>query len=68
MLPKYETAKHELQGLDKAKFLLVELEIQRKLGRPVDDNELKMLLDVPRENSEDWNKVQKRHFAIMQEE
>jgi hypothetical protein len=53
MLPKYETVKHE---------------IQRKLGRPVDDNELKMLLDVPRENSEDWNKVQKRHFAIMQEE
>lgn len=68
MLPKYEVAKHQLQGLDKAKFLLVELEIQRKLSRPVNDNELKVLLDVPGESSEDWDKIRERYFAIIQVE
>ena len=68
MLPKYEIAKNELQGLDKAKFLLVELEIRRKLGRPENDNELNALLNVPGESSEDWDQVRKRYLAIMQEE
>lgn len=68
MLPKYKLAKEVLQGLDKVKFLLVELEIQRNLGKPVDDKELKALLDVHTETDEDWEKVRKRYFAILKDD
>ena len=68
MLPKYEMAKDVLRGLDKAKLLLVELEIQRSLGKAVDDQELKALIEVNLGNDEDWSKVQKKYFSILKED
>lgn len=57
MLPKYDAAKDLLDDLDKAKFLLVALEIQRQLGQPVDDRELKVLFEVHKDSGDDWEKV-----------
>jgi len=68
MLPKYKMIKDVLQGLDKAKFLLIELEIQRSLRKPIDDKELKDLIDGYAENEEDWGKVQKKYFSILKED
>jgi hypothetical protein len=68
MLPKYETAKNVLRGLDKAKFLLIELEIRCQLEKPIRDKELKSLLELHAGSSEDWKKVQKRYYAILKED
>lgn len=68
MLPKYKTAKDALQGLDKARFLLVELEIQRKLEMPLDDKELQALLNAHPTSTGDWKKVRERYLAILREE
>jgi hypothetical protein len=68
MLPKYQTAKTALQGLDKAKFLLVELEIQRNVGKPIDDKELKSLLDAHTDHGGNWRKVKNRYSAILKED
>jgi hypothetical protein len=68
MLPKYQMAKDALQGLDKAKLLLVEVEIQHNLGNAVDDKELKTMMEVHAECDEDWNKVRRKYFSILKED
>jgi len=68
MLPKLVAAKDLLNDLDKAKLLLVALEIQRQLGQPVDDMELKVLFEVHKDSGNDWEKLKKSYFAMLQEE
>lgn len=66
MLPKLFASKDLLDDLDKAKLLLVTLDIQRELGKALDDTELKALIE--RHESDDWAKVKKKYLAILQEE
>lgn len=68
MLPKLVAAKDLLNDLDKAKLLLVALEIQRQLGQPVDDMELKALFEAHKNSGNDWEKLKKWYFAMLQEE
>ncbi|MDO1446331.1 hypothetical protein Q0590_08720 [Rhodocytophaga aerolata] len=68
MLPKLVVAKDLLADLDRAKLLLVALDIQRQLGQLMDDRELKTLVDIHLESGDEWTKVKKRYFAILEEE
>lgn len=68
MLPKLVTVKDLFNDLDKAKLLLMVLEIQQQLGQPIDDTELKLLFEVYKDGGDDWEKVKKRYSAILQEE
>jgi hypothetical protein len=64
-LPRYGIVKDELNDLDKAKYLLVILEIQRSLAQPFDDLELKELLKVYQDTNDDWRKIEDRYRSIM---
>lgn len=64
-LPRYGIVKDELDDLDKAKYLLVILEIQRSLEQPLDDTELKELLMVNKDVNDDWRKIEDRYRAIV---
>ncbi|MCX7747467.1 MAG: hypothetical protein N2645_11365 [Clostridia bacterium] len=68
MLLKLAAVKDSLNDLDKAKFLLVAIEIQVILEQAMDDIELKSLFEVHKDSGEDWEKVKKRYFAILKEE
>lgn len=67
-LPRYGIVKDELNDLDKGKYLLVILEIQRSLKQPLDDTELKELLRVNKDSNDDWRKIEARYRAILTEE
>jgi hypothetical protein len=67
-LPKYGIDKNALNDLDKAKFLLVTLEIQRALGQSMDDEELKHLLESHQNENEDWERIKNKHSNIMQQD
>ena len=64
-LSKYRIDKNLLNDLDQAKYLLIILEIQRALGQPIDDVELKNLIDVhPSGNDGDWVKIRRKYLEI----
>jgi hypothetical protein len=67
-LPKYGILKDRLNDLDKAKYLLVLLEIQRSLEQPLDDAELRALLEAHKDAGDDWRRVEGRYHAILKEE
>ena len=67
-LPRYGIDKDQLSDLDKAKYLLVILEIQRALGETLDDGELKDLLEINKDVHEDWKRVEDRYRTILQGE
>ena len=64
MLPKYSGMEANLQGLDKAKYLLVLADIQKHLGEKIKDDALKMLIEEQKEGTGDWQKIRKRHLEI----
>lgn len=64
-LPTYRIDKGQLGDLDKAKYLLVILEIQRSLAQPLDDTELKELLKVNKDLNDDWRRVEERYHSII---
>ena len=69
MISRFDVAKEVLNDLDKAKLLLVILEIQRQQGQPLDDSELKSLLKVQsNKGDEGWNRVKAKYRAILQGE
>jgi hypothetical protein len=65
MLPKYSAMAGNLAGLDKAKYLLVLADIQKHLNRNIEDLELYQLIADSREDSGDWEKIQKRLLEIL---
>lgn len=67
MLPKYSGMAANLQGLDKAKFLLIQVDIQKHLGKKIEDKELNILIEEQEEHTEDWQKIRKKHFEILKE-
>jgi hypothetical protein len=68
MLPKYSGMAANLQGLDKAKYLLVLAEIQKCLGEMVNDEALKMLIEEQKEETEEWQKIRKKHLEVTHTE
>jgi hypothetical protein len=65
-LSRYGIDKALLNDLDKAKYFLVVLDIQNKTGQHLNDNDIKALLETHKEKNEDWEKIQKKYFNIMQ--
>lgn len=65
MLPKLFASQDLLEDIDKAKLLLVALDIQRELGQALDDAELKALLES--HASDEWAKIKKRYLTILQD-
>lgn len=53
ILPKYTDMKDLLTGLDKARFLLLELDIQKQTAQPLNDGALVMLMDSQAETGGD---------------
>jgi hypothetical protein len=68
MLPKYSAFGDNLQGLDKAKYLLLLADIQKSLNKKMDDAELVQLMNDKAENNEDWEKIKKKHLEILKQE
>jgi hypothetical protein len=60
-LPKYDIDKNLLDDLDKAKYLLVMLEIQQ----PVDDTELKALLEIHKGQNAEWTRIEDKYRSIL---
>ena len=69
MLQKMHGTKHILTGLDKAKLLLVELEIAKKTNNGLNTEEIDLLLEAPTliDNEEGWSKVKEQYRLILSE-
>ncbi|HYH02497.1 MAG TPA: hypothetical protein VEC37_05310, partial [Bacillota bacterium] len=65
MLPRYSTIAGNLQGLDKAKYLLVLADMQKSLNKKIDDAELNQLISRNAGNSGDWEKIRRKHLEIL---
>lgn len=71
MLPKYAAIGGNLQGLDKAKYLLVVADIQKQLHKKIEDAQLIELIHIngnASENSEAWEKIKRKHMEILKQE
>lgn len=68
MLPKYSAIEKSLQGLDKAKYLLVVADIQKSLGNKIEDTALKNLIEEHGTDMEDWQRVRNKYFEILRKE
>lgn len=68
MLSKYAAMRENLQGLDKAKFLLTEVDIQKHLGHKAENASLEALIKANKESTGDWKRISKRYFGIINEE
>lgn len=65
LLPKLVAAKPMLTDLDRAKVLLVEMDIKRTLGLPVEEKELATLL-AAHARGEDWKRIHTQLEAMYQ--
>ncbi len=68
MLPTYSGMHGELHGLDKARFLLLLMDIRKQAGQKIDEIELQDLLKNSSNNSDDWASVKARYFEISRNE
>ncbi len=68
MLLKYESLKNQLTGLDKAKFLLLELDVYRKTGQEYHPTELVALLQGNNQDLGDWRRIAERFEEIIEED
>lgn len=68
MLPRYSAIVTDLQGLDKAKYLLVVADIQKHLSKKIEENELNLLIANNIEGSENWKKIRKKHLEILRQD
>jgi hypothetical protein len=66
-LPRFGIDKDQLTNLDKAKYLLVLLEIQRALDQPLDDLEIAALLKDNKDGGDDWSRIEKTYRSIVKE-
>lgn len=67
-LPRYGIDTTALNELDKAKYFLVLLDIQEKTGQALDDRDIKALLEIHKDENEDWKKVQEKYLSIIQKD
>ncbi|WP_343703284.1 hypothetical protein [Chitinophaga sp.] len=68
MLPKYKSMGENLTGLDKAKYLLLLLDVQKHLGRKPEDAGLVQFIRQEAENTPDWKKIREKHLEILKGE
>jgi hypothetical protein len=68
MLPKYAVAMLVLDGLDKAKLLLLYLEIRRQLQQPLNDGELIHLMETSPNGHAGWKSIRDRYQAVLRED
>lgn len=68
MLPKYAAAPGALNTLYKAKFLLLAIHIQLQADEPVNDTELKQLIEHHAGNDGGWAKIIRKYQSILREE
>jgi hypothetical protein len=64
MLPSYSAMGDQLSDLDKAKFLLLTMDIQKQSGQESNDDELKNLIRASDDRGDDWASVKARYFEI----
>lgn len=62
VLEKLLKIKKDLNDLDRAKFLLLELEINFNLHNTKNDEELKILINS--NNNDDWDKIKQKYNEI----
>lgn len=67
MLPRYSAIGSSLQGLDKAKYLLVLADIQKQLGKQIENSELNQLISN-NENSDDWRNIREKQIEILKQD
>jgi hypothetical protein len=65
MLPKYTAIGNQLEGLDKAKYLLLLLDIQKHLGRSLTAEPLAALIAQPGNDDESWQRIKKKYREIL---
>lgn len=68
MLPKYAAIGSSLQGLDKAKYLLVLADIQKHLNKRIEDAELNQLIADNSGDTDSWRKIKNRYLEILENE
>jgi hypothetical protein len=68
MMQRFSIAKESLNNLDKAKLLLVTLEIHRQLEQPTDDADLKDLIKTHGSDNDDWKQVNAKYQAMRRED
>jgi hypothetical protein len=64
MLRTYSAMGDQLSGLDKAKFLLLRMDIEKQAGQKTNDDELKKLILASDDRGDDWASVKARYFEI----
>jgi hypothetical protein len=65
MLPRFDAAKESFSDLDKAKLLLVTLEIQQQLGQAPDHDALKALLDLHEGTGDHWKRMNEKYLTML---
>lgn len=68
MLPKYMHFIDDLDGLDKAKFLLLVIDIQVHVGNIVDDHALKLMIHDNDGSGDDWNRIKLKLQEIFKKD
>lgn len=67
-LSRYRIDKSLLNDLDKAKYLLTVLDIQKKTGQMMNDTELKLLIETHQYENVDWQKIKNKLSDILQQD
>jgi hypothetical protein len=63
-LSKYLVEMTDLDAKDRAKLLLIELEIRLQLGYSIDDSGIKSLIR-DNDKDDDWEKIEQRYTEIL---
>lgn len=67
-LPRYDINIDLLSDLDQAKYLLVVLDIQQKVGSPLDNRQISALLKTHEADKGKWQLIRKKYLSIMEEQ
>lgn len=57
-----------LNDLDKAKYLLTVLDIQKKTGQAMNDTELARLIEAHQDENDDWKSIKNKLSDILQQD
>ena len=64
-LSRYDIKIELLSDLDKAKYLLVLLDIHQKIGKAFEDRQLKNLLEIHEADQGQWQIIRMKHSSIL---
>ena len=66
ILAKNDISKAALTDLDRAKLLLLELEVSRMLDQPANPSALAVLLERYKNGDDDWKKIGEKYLTILE--